>query len=99
MKQLELVKSWLKSRRSIYFFLPNGPYGRPFDSQYYVDEVKELVGGFSIHFTDGLVLEFSGDVAVLETEGKLIIENFRTCVFEINGKVKAEFDYGHVSLC
>ncbi|MCT4708594.1 hypothetical protein MUA03_22320 [Enterobacteriaceae bacterium H16N7] len=81
------------------FFLPNGPYGRPFDNQYYVDEVKELVGGFSIHFTDGLVLRFNGDVTTLETEDKLIIENFRTCTFEIGGKIKFEFDYGHVSLC
>lgn len=98
MTQTEVVREWLKNRRSVYFFLPNGSYGRPFDNQYYVDEVQELNEGFSIHFTDGSVLRFNGDVAVLEAEAKLIIESFRICEFEIDGEIKYEFNYGHVSL-
>ncbi|EJF33105.1 MULTISPECIES: hypothetical protein [Enterobacteriaceae] len=99
MKQTERVNEWLKKRCSICFFLPNGPYGRPFDNQYYVDEVKELEDGFIIHFTDDLALRFNGEVTILESEDKLIIEDFRVCEFECRGIIQSRYDYGHVSLC
>ena len=99
MKQIERVKEWLKNRCSIYFFLPNGSYGRPFDNQYYVDEIKELEDGFIIQFTDGLALRFKGEVTVFEVEDKLILEDFITCELECGGIIQSRFGYGHVSLC
>ena len=99
MTPTESVNKWLENKRSVYFFLPSGPYGRPFDNQYYVDKVQELKDGLAIYFKDNLVLRFYGTVTVLEIDTKLIIENFRTCEFEIDGEIKHKYNYGHVSLC
>lgn len=97
MKSNELVTCWVGKRSSFYFFLPDGPYGRPFDNQYSIKKIEETSDGFSIFLSDGLVLHFIGETDVVDEGCNLLIKNFEQCIFEGNNKLK-HYDYGEVVL-
>jgi hypothetical protein len=60
MKSNEIVEQWVSKRRSFYFFLPDGPYGRPFDNQYLVERIEETSDGFKIFLSNNLMLILLG---------------------------------------
>ncbi|WP_435928485.1 hypothetical protein [Dryocola sp. BD613] len=98
MKSNEIVKRWVDKRSSFYFFLPDGPYGRPFDNQYTVEKIVEAVGGFKIFLSDGLTLVFTGGTEVLDEGCNLTIKGFELFIFEINGAGIKKYDRGEVVL-
>lgn len=98
MKSTEIVKQWVSKRSSFYFFLPDGPYGRPFDNQYLIEKIEETSDGFKIFFSDNLILQFIGN-ATIEDEGcNLLINNFNQCIFESNEYQTKKYDQGEVVL-
>lgn len=98
MKPVEEIKQWVSERTSFYFFLPDGPYGRPFDNQYTVDSVDLTEKGIEIRFNGGLTLFFTGEPKVVDEGCNLLITNYKLCHFkEYNRSVKS-FDHGEVVL-
>ncbi|WP_437616637.1 hypothetical protein [Erwinia sp. V71] len=55
MKPIEEIKKWVSERASFYFFLPDGPYGRPFDNQYSVKSVDLTDKGIEVRFKEGAI--------------------------------------------
>ncbi|TCV90989.1 hypothetical protein [Biostraticola tofi] len=98
MKPRELVEQWVKKKKSFYFFLPDGPYGRPFDNQYFIDKIEDTSDGFDVIFTDSLVLHFTGMPDVVDEGCNLLISKFTQCVLEIKGNKSNSYDYGEVAL-
>ncbi|EKN3363241.1 hypothetical protein QMX33_002892 [Yersinia ruckeri] len=98
MNTKELIEKWASGRKSFYFFLPDGPYGRPFDNQYLIDKVEEVNGDIIIKFKEGLALRFTGMVNVVDDGCNLLINNYNSCDLVINGSLGKSFDYGEVAL-
>lgn len=98
MKPNEIVKKWVSKRSSFYFFLPDGPYGRPFDNQYLIERIEETSDGFKVFFSDGLTLQFIGNTTIEDEGCNLLIKNFNQCVFENNGCQIKKYDQGEVVL-
>lgn len=94
----EIVKSWVSKRRSFYLFLPDGPYGRPFDNQYTVEEISETEGGFKILLSDNLTLTFIGNTSILDEGCNLTIKNFDLFIFDVNGVNIKKYKSGEVVL-
>lgn len=92
------IDNWVAKKESFYFFLPDGPYGRPFDNQYLIKEVLQNDSELVLIFSDGINLRFIGDVILKEEGCNLLISGFRRCDFEINGKREKSYDYGEVAL-
>ncbi len=98
MNAKEMIEKWVSERKTFYFFLPDGPYGRPFDNQYIVDKVEELNGDMAIRFKEGLALYFTGSVNVVDEGCNLLISGYKTCSFFVNGSLEKSFDYGEIAL-
>jgi hypothetical protein len=98
MKSHEIVEQWVSKRSSFYFFLPDGPYGRPFDNQYLVQRIEETSNGFKIFLSDNLMLSFSGDTQILDEGCNLLIKGFNHCIFEESQNNIKKYDHGEVVL-
>lgn len=98
MKPKEIVEQWVKKRNSFYFFLPDGPYGRPFDNQYLIDNIIDTEHGFDIIFTDSIVLHFAGCPAVVDEGCNLLISKFDQCIFDVKDYKSKAYNYGEVVL-
>jgi hypothetical protein len=98
MKSYEIVEHWVSKRSSFYFFLPDGPYGRPFDNQYLVERIEETADGFKIFLSDNLMLHFIGDTKIEDEGCNLLIKNFNRCIFKNNGYETNKYDHGEVVL-
>jgi hypothetical protein len=92
------IDNWVKTRKSFYFFLPDGPYGRPFDNQYFVKEIRQHGSELMLIFSDNIKLRFWGDVILKEDGCNLLLSGFKKCDLEVNGKNEKSYDYGEVSL-
>lgn len=98
MKPIEKIEKWVLKRGSFYFFLPDGPYGRPFDNQYSIVSIGSTDKGLEIEFNDGLALYFIGEPEVIDEGCNLLITKYDICIFkDINQQLKS-FDYGEVVL-
>lgn len=98
MKAIEKIEKWASERTSFYFFLPDGPYGRPFDNQYTVESVDLTDKGIEINFNGGLSLYFTGEPEVVDEGCNLLINNYHICSFKEYNKLLKFFDYGEVVL-
>lgn len=98
MKMIETIAQWVNKRSSFYFFLPDGPYGRPFDNQYSIERVEITPSGFSIHLSGDLTIAFTGSVEVVDEGCNLIVRGFELCEFLEQSSIKGEYDYGEVVL-
>lgn len=98
MNSRESVEAWIGKRDSFYFFLPDGPYGRPFDNQYTVKEIQWLDDGCNVIFSDEISLCFVGLIDFVEEINNLVIRNFSQCLFKINGSVIDAYSAGEVTL-
>lgn len=98
MKSNEIVKEWVNKRRAFYFFLPDGPYGRPFDSQYLIEKIEEASDGFKIFLSDDLMIHFIGNTTIEEAGCNLLIKNFNYCIFENNEHKTKKYNQGEVVL-
>ncbi len=76
MNSNEIVKQWVSKRSSFYFFLPDGPYGRPFDNQYLIERIEDTSDGFKIFLSDNLMLHFIGNTTIEDEGCNLLIKNF-----------------------
>jgi hypothetical protein len=92
------VEHWIGNRQSFYFFLPDGPYGRPFDNQYSITDIRQDGLEFKINFSDRITLHFLGDLELREEGLNLLISGFRRLEFAIEGKQQRAYDYGEVVL-
>ncbi|MBX9447884.1 hypothetical protein [Dickeya chrysanthemi] len=98
MNALDAINAWVDDYDSFYFFLPDGPYGRPFDNQYSIDKIEMDEVGLNIYFKEGVVFCFYGDVEVMEDYDKLIISKFTKFKFEDISEAARYYDYGEVTL-
>jgi len=98
MKSVEKIKEWTSERKAFYFFLPDGPYGRPFDNQYTVESVGITDKGLEVKFNDGLALLFTGEPEVTDEGCNLLITRYEICHFEKHKGLSKSFDYGEVVL-
>ncbi|CNI75242.1 Uncharacterised protein [Yersinia massiliensis] len=98
MKSNEIVEQWVSKRSSFYFFLPDGPYGRPFDNQYIVEKIEETSDGFKIFLSDNLTLSFIGYPEVKAEGCNLLISKFSCCIFDVGGNGIKKYDHGEVVL-
>ncbi|NDJ57625.1 hypothetical protein GWD52_11595 [Enterobacteriaceae bacterium 4M9] len=98
MRIIEQIKEWVSKKKLFYFFLPNGPYGRPFDNQYLIKEVLYIDGALEIAFQEGLSLVFEGDLDILDEGCNLKIFNFTLCRLEEHKQLLQSFNYGEVML-
>lgn len=98
MKPVEKIEKWVSERTSFYFFLPDGPYGRPFDNQYMVESVTLTDKGIEIKFTDDLALYFTGEPEVVDEGCNLLINRYNQCLFKEKDQLLKYFDYGEVVL-
>jgi hypothetical protein len=92
------IEAWIDDRKSFYFFLPDGPHGRPFDSQYVIQDVQQNDTGIVLTFGDDITLRFAGELTLREDGSNLIIARFDKCDFEIKGKIQKSYDAGEVCL-
>ncbi|MFP1814080.1 hypothetical protein [Lonsdalea quercina] len=88
----------MSERTSFYFFLPDGPYGRPFDNQYSVKSVDLTDKGIEIRFSEDLLLCFTGNPKVIDEGCNLLIAKYQLCSFEDHNQLLRSFDYGEVVL-
>ena len=98
MNAKELIEQWVKEKSSFSFFLPDGPYGRPFDNQYVINMIIEWNDGFEIVFSDAIILRFIGEPNVMSEGCNLTISNFTRCNFEIKNSIIKSYDSGEVTL-
>lgn len=98
MKSNEIVEKWVSKRSSFYFFLPDGPYGRPFDNQYFIENIEYTLDGFKIIFSDNLMLHFIGNTDIEDEGCNLLIKSFERCIFEKSGTIIKKYDQGEVVL-
>jgi hypothetical protein len=92
------IEAWIDNRKSFYFFLPDGPYGRPFDNQYVIQDVQQNDTEIVLTFCDDITLHFSGGLTLREDGSNLIISGFDKCDFAIKGKIVKSYDAGEVCL-
>lgn len=98
MKPNEIVEQWVSKRSSFYFFLPDGPYGRPFDNQYFIERIEGTSDGFKIFLSDNLMLHFIGNTKIEDEGCNLLIKHFNRCVFNASGLDIKKYDHGEVVL-
>lgn len=98
MKPIEEIEKWVSERASFYFFLPDGPYGRPFDNQYSIESVDLTDKGLEIKFSNDLVLYFTGEPEIIDHGCNLSITKYKVCRFEEHSRLLQSFDYGEVVL-
>jgi hypothetical protein len=92
------IDNWVTKKESFYFFLPDGPYCRPFDNQYLVKEILQNDSELVLMLSGGINLRFFGDIILKEEGCNLLISGFKRCDFEINGKREKSYGYGEVAL-
>lgn len=98
MKSIAEIRKWVSERSSFYFFLPDGPYGRPFDNQYIIESIDLTDKGIGIKFNNDLVLYFTGEPEVIDEGCNLLITKYKMCYFEEYNLLLKSFDYGEVVL-
>lgn len=99
MKAIEEIKNWVSIRVSFYFFLPDGPYGRPFDNQYKIESVALTSRGIEIKFHGDFFLYFTGEPEVIDEGCNLLIKKYHLCDFKSPMGLSKTYDYGEVMLC
>lgn len=98
MNSVDKIKVWTSERSSFYFFLPDGPYGRPFDNQYTIQKIESSNSAIEIQFNEGFTLRFIGVPDVLQEECNLLISGYLSFHFEGPEGLLKLFDYGEVTL-
>ena len=98
MSIVELINIWISGKDSFYLFLPDGPYGRPFDNQYAVKKVGSTDDYLVIQFECDIVLSFIGELKIVDEGCNLLISNYIECRFDAHGQAMKCFDYGEVVL-
>jgi hypothetical protein len=99
MNSVELIKNWMQKTKSLSFFLPDGPYGRPFDNQYFFLDAAGDEYGLSIKLSHGITFVFFGSSEVTKEDDKLMIRRFDRFDFMIKDKLIKSFIDGEVCLC
>jgi hypothetical protein len=78
----EIILEWTLEYPRFYFFLPDGPYGRPLDNQYTLKSISETTGQQLIaSLSDSITFRFSGPTTVQRDDRQLCIEGFSTLIF------------------
>ncbi|WP_413735024.1 hypothetical protein ACL2XP_20615 [Sodalis sp. RH21] len=90
------IINWSKNKDSFYFFLPDGPYGRPFDNQYVIKSIDNNAVGFNIVFSEGISLEFIGQSLITIENNKIKIYNFKKLIFRPEENFFKEYYSGEV---
>jgi len=90
------IDTWLKDKSSFFFFLPDGPYGRPFDNQYDIKSIDLSHWGVNIIFSDSITLKFIGEPQFLDECDKIRILAFKELIFFVEGKIIKNFTSGDV---
>ncbi|OWF81452.1 hypothetical protein B4900_03150 [Yersinia rohdei] len=85
-------------KKIILFFLPDGPYGRPFDNQYTIESINVKEDGFDIVFSGAARMCFSGVPTVIDEGCNLTITNFSQCIFEDASDIHKVYRTGEVVL-
>ncbi|AWK41017.1 hypothetical protein GPY51_24025 [Photorhabdus laumondii subsp. laumondii] len=98
MNTKEIVENWVKEKKSLYFFLPDGPYGRPFDNQYIIEKIEETSESFNIIFSNEIALRFLGKINITDEGYNLTISDFTKCIFEISSRILKSYTEGQVVL-
>jgi len=98
MTENDLMTAWLKESKSLSFFLPDGPYGRPFDDVYHFQSIVQDGLSLNINFSDGISFRFAGHPVCERVDRKLIIKGFTECEFVEGGKVVSTYTDGEVTL-
>jgi hypothetical protein len=92
------LEGWLQDATSLAFFLPDGPYGRPFDNQYTFESLREDARAVTLFLSDEVVLRFTGHIRVSEEADKLSITDFDQLEFAIGETCKKVYKEGEVCL-
>ncbi len=91
-----LTTEWLKNAKSLYFFLPDGPYGRPFDSVFSLKECRLNGQWFEIYLSDGVVFKLGGEWSSQEESTKLRISGFEKLEFTDGDNGSREYAGGEL---
>ncbi|WP_413741333.1 hypothetical protein ACL2XO_19590 [Sodalis sp. RH15] len=92
------IEKWKNNKTSFFFFLPDGPYGRPFDNQYVIESIGLSRDGLEIIFSDDIVLRFSGEPQLLTEDDKIRIIDFKELLFIVKGKILKQYAHGDVTI-
>lgn len=92
------LDNWIAQKKSFSFFLPDGPYGRPFDNQYFIQDIKQVNGELVISLSEGISFHFIGEIDIKEEGCNLIIYGFKRLDFEINGQGQKSYEGGEFCL-
>ena len=79
------IRAWAAKTQSIYFFLPDGAYGRPLDNSFYIKDIAEQGGAMTISLSDGITMTFTGPVRVTYDGDALLLDGFERLVFNDGG--------------
>ena len=92
------LRSWIRHSNSLSLFLPDGPYGRPFDNQYFFQDLAEQETETILTLSDGISLKFSGSIETSIEGNKLFIRGFDRFDFILDNKIDRTFYDGVVCL-
>ena len=95
MTPAEQITQWTSQFPKFYFFLPDGPYGRPFDNQYSLESVKDDVDKLLIVLSDNIVFELLGQCRCRAEDRKLYVSGFARLTFKDGRRMKT-YDSGEV---
>ena len=98
MTSTEFMTNWLREAKSLYFFLPDGPYGRPFDNMYSFQSLSAEGNSVAILLSDGIMLRFLGGITFEDRHTKLIITGFQELEFSVQGRIVSSYEGGEVTL-
>ena len=97
-RTIDYLNKWVAQRKSFSFFLPDGPEGRPFDNQYYVQSIQDNNDTLVIRLTPDIELIFDGETQYRDDVCNLILFDFDRLRYVVAGKLKKEYLDGEFCL-
>lgn len=93
MNKLNLIESWFLSKKSLYFFLPDGPEGRPFDNIYYFKTIELKDNRIHILLSNEISFFFEENATITPTDDKLIVSEFKALFYtKGDSKIKKYYE-------
>lgn len=77
----KIIETWFEREWGGALLFPDGWFGRPFDNQHMLNEIKEKNGALELLLDDGLLLRFHGLKNVKDSGKELRFSNFEKCEF------------------
>lgn len=96
MTAAEQITQWTSDFPRFYFFLPDGPYGRPLDNQYSLESVTGDEDKLLIVLSDNIVFELFGSCRCRVEDRQLSIVGFGRLTFKDSRGVRT-YSGGEVS--